>query len=450
MSDQVTVNRIYYGAPGTGKTYRLQVLQQQYTEQWVAQDDDSQNYDNIVTEKIRDLSWSEVICLVFLEEKRLLRVPEILHHPFMTCKIKLNQRHHNISQTVWATLMRHTAPDSKTVKYNRDKRSSLALFDKDTAGLWFLLTSAKSTLKPLKLWLDELSQRSRTGHCIERFSFVTFHQNYSYEDFIEGLRPVLQHDSRQIQYEIRRGIFIELCERARHHPEHAYALFIDEINRGNINKIFGELISLIELDKRAGTQHALEVTLPYSGQKFTVPNNLSIYASMNTADRSLTPIDMALRRRFEFIEVLPDYTELQQQLEKQAELSNIDIVHLLQVINERITLLLGRDYILGHSYFYHLQNFADLQQLMQQKIIPLLQDYFFDDWQKIRLILNDHRKSEHLQFIQSQDTEQRAVSLFGQHSEVVDQGWNSVPLQPIYILNPSALVDIRAYQLIYS
>ncbi|WP_166739017.1 McrB family protein [Alkanindiges illinoisensis] len=297
------VNLIFYGTPGTGKTWQLQQLQQQYTEQLAQQD-----HDTFLTEKIRELSWREVICLVFLEEKRLLRVPEILNHPLMRCKVQLTNRKENISQTIWGTLMRHSALDSSTVKYNPDKRSSLALFDKDEAGLWFLLPSAKDDIAHLAKLLKIIERGAQAAEVIQRYSFVTFHQSYSYEDFVEGLRPVLDDDENsQIRYEIRRGIFLELCERARLDPAHPYALFIDEINRGNVSKIFGELISLIELDKRQGRTNILEAVLPYSHSKFSVPANVSIYASMNAADRSLSPIDIALRRRFQFVEMQPDY-----------------------------------------------------------------------------------------------------------------------------------------------
>lgn len=433
------VNLIFYGTPGTGKTWQLQQLQQQYTEQLAQQD-----HETFLTEKIRALSWREVICLVFLEEKRLLRVPEILNHPLMRCKVQLTNRKENLSQTIWGTLMRHSALDSSTVKYNPDKRSSLALFDKDNAGLWFLLPSAKDDIAHLAKLLKIIERGAQAAEVIQRYSFVTFHQSYSYEDFVEGLRPVLDdEENSQIRYEIRSGVFVELCERARLDPAHAYALFIDEINRGNLSKIFGELISLIELDKRQGRPNALEVILPYSHSKFSVPANVSIYASMNTADRSLSPIDTALRRRFQFVEMQPNYALLNQTLPTNPsgnDLAGLDLSQLLQTINARIELLLGRDYQLGHAFFCAVHHFADLQDVMQHKIIPLLQEYFFDDWQKIRLVLNDHRKPVDLQFIQRGHSEQQAIALFGEMPDV--------PLQATYVINKAALTNLQAYQLI--
>jgi 5-methylcytosine-specific restriction protein B len=429
------VNQIFYGTPGTGKTYHLQQLQQRYTGQLAQQD-----HETFLTEKIRELSWREVICLVFLEEKRLLRVPEILNHPLMRCKVQLTNRKENISQTIWGTLMRHSALDSSTVKYNIDKRSSLALFDKDEAGLWFLLPGARDDIAHLTKLLKIIERGAQAAEVIQRYSFVTFHQSYSYEDFVEGLRPVLDDDENsQIRYEIRRGVFAELCERARLDPMHSYALFIDEINRGNVSKIFGELISLIELDKRQGMPDALEVVLPYSHSKFSVPANVSIYASMNTADRSLSPVDTALRRRFQFVEMQPDYALLERH-QTADDLITINLSRLLHTMNARIELLLGRDYLLGHAFFCGVLCFADLQDVMQHKIIPLLQEYFFDDWQKIRLVLNDHRKPVDLQFIQLVHTEQQARMLFGELPDV--------PLQATYRINTAALTDIQAYHLI--
>ena len=183
-----------------------------------------------------------------------------------------------------------------------------------------------------------------------------------------------------------------------------YVLIIDEINRGNISKIFGELITLIEESKR----EVMAVTLPYSGESFSVPNNLYIIGTMNTADRSIALMDTALRRRFDFVEMQPDYDAL----EEEATYNDVNLSKLLQVINQRIEYLYDRDHTIGHAYFIGITDFAGLCSVFANKIIPLLQEYFYDDWEKIRLVLADNQvnKSEY-QFIQTNRT--TATSLFG-------------------------------------
>ncbi|WP_335990004.1 McrB family protein [Acinetobacter bereziniae] len=165
-----------------------------------------------------------------------------------------------------------------------------------------------------------------------------------------------------------------------------YVLIIDEINRGNISRIFGELITLIEESKRAGAEEELSVTLPYSKQEFTIPNNVYIIGTMNSSDRSLTGLDIALRRRFTFIEMPP-----QPKLLEGVNVDGIDIKRLLTVINQRIEALLDRDHCIGHANFMHLKEqptLNNLSNIFKQKIIPQLQEYFFDDWAKINLVLN--------------------------------------------------------------
>jgi 5-methylcytosine-specific restriction protein B len=165
-----------------------------------------------------------------------------------------------------------------------------------------------------------------------------------------------------------------------------YVLIIDEINRGNISRIFGELITLIEDSKRQGADDALSVTLPYSKEDFSVPDNVYIIGTMNSSDRSLTGLDIALRRRFTFIEMPP-----KPESATGVEVMGLDIRKLLEVINQRIEVLLDRDHCIGHANFMTLQkdpSLTNLAQIFKQKIIPQLQEYFFDDWSKINMVLN--------------------------------------------------------------
>lgn len=166
-----------------------------------------------------------------------------------------------------------------------------------------------------------------------------------------------------------------------------HVLIIDEINRGNISRIFGELITLIEPSKRKGTSEALEVVLPYSKKKFSVPSNVYLVGTMNTADRSLAGLDIALRRRFKFEEMPPQSDAL-----ANRSIDGIDLKALLITINRRIEVLLGRDYLLGHAYFLDVQDLAGLADVFRRQVLPLLQEYFFEDWQRIAWVLNDQAK----------------------------------------------------------
>ncbi|MBT0825822.1 AAA family ATPase, partial [Campylobacter lari] len=164
-----------------------------------------------------------------------------------------------------------------------------------------------------------------------------------------------------------------------------YIIIIDEINRGNVSKIFGELITLIEPSKRIDESEGLKVTLPYSGEKFGVPKNVYIIGTMNTADRSITSLDTALRRRFEFIEMMPDVEELEK-----SKYKDVNLKKLLEAINTRIEYLLDREKTIGHAFFIGIDSLEKLKNVFQNKIIPLLQEYFYDDYALINMVLNDN------------------------------------------------------------
>ena len=238
---------------------------------------------------------------------------------------------------------------------------------------------------------DEVTEADRTEFRRFRFepanetgriAMVTFHQNFSYEDFVEGIRPKLTEGS-DIGYELRPGIFRRIVDAALADPDRPYVLIIDEINRGNIPKILGELITLIEPSRRIGQEDETIVTLPYSGESFGVPDNLHIIGTMNTADRSILPLDTALRRRFDHVEMMPDPDHPL----IADSVADIDLRKMLGAINARISLLLDRERQIGHTYLFNVKDVESLAAKFRTAILPLLAEYFYDDWSKIRHVL---------------------------------------------------------------
>ena len=262
------------------------------------------------------------------------------------------------------------------------------------------------------------------------YTFLTFHQAYGYEDFIEGIRPrVLQareESGGSLAYRLEDGVFKravlaalrlagwggtidELCNlspadrKQRLAGARPHAVFIDEINRGNVARVFGELITLLEPDKRLGAENELIVTLPYSGSRFGVPANLHVIGTMNTADRSVEALDAALRRRFEFEELSPLPSTLSFPMA-----GKIDLEELLRTINHRIEKLLDRDHAIGHAYFLELKKaptLEGLKRVFRTRVLPLLQEHFFGDWGKIGLILGP-------QFVKRKDSGRSVLADF--------------------------------------
>lgn len=223
---------------------------------------------------------------------------------------------------------------------------------------------------------------------------------------------------------------------ARQEIEKPFVLIIDEINRGNISRILGDLITLIEPSKREGADEALTVTLPYSKMPFSVPKNVYLIGTMNTVDRSLAGLDLALRRRFTFIEMPP-----RPELLDDVAVEGLNIGAILRVMNQRIAVLLDRDHCIGHAYFMPLfesNRLPVLRDIFKQKIIPLLQEYFFEDWQRIRWVLNDQNKVFDAAFV----VEDQSLSL-----DTLFQGVDSgLPNRTVWQLNEAAFDNIAAYQ----
>ncbi len=274
----------------------------------------------------------------------------------------------------------------------------------------------------------EIKERFNKLREADQIGMVTFHQNYSYEDFIEGIRPVLanrqqtiengrKEEKSDLEYELSQGVFKKIVMLANSDPEQNYVLIIDEINRGNIAKIFGELITLIEPSKRLGGDDEARVTLFYSKEElFGVPNNLYIIGAMNTADRSIALLDTALRRRFEFIEMMPD----PEHHGINDDIDGVNCQKLLEDMNKRISVLHDRDHQIGHTYFMGVNDMNSLAKTFKNRIIPLLQEYFYENWEKIDLVLNKNG------FIQESVVD---GSLF-QNSDIVDSGRRIYELLP--------------------
>ena len=385
-------NLILYGPPGTGKTYQLNRLIGRYSskkqtisrEAWLIQ-------------QLIEVRWFDTVFAALYDLGGKAKVAQITGHEFIISKARALGRTQNIAQTVWATLQAHASETSATVQYKN--KSAPFVFDKTSDSVWSLVGD----------WQEECPEQVSFGKTLKtgpqeesgqsRYEFVTFHQAYSYEDFVEGIRPVQDEGTGEFAYQVTPGVFKRIARKAKADPGQRYAIFIDEINRGNIAKILGELITLIEADKRAvytedgDKLSGMELTLPYSGNVFGVPKNLDIYGTMNTADRSIALLDTALRRRFKFRELMPDaglisgsrgdgYIE-------DGEGDVINLRALLETMNRRIRFLLNRDMTLGHAYFINIRDFFGLQDVLLNQIIPLLQEYFYEDWHRIQLVFGD-------------------------------------------------------------
>jgi 5-methylcytosine-specific restriction protein B len=458
------INRIYYGPPGTGKTFTLMQLLKSDYEQPASMITPQEWRNQAIAEKIAVLTWWEAAAATLYDLGGRATVGQLLDHPFIQA-VAARSTAKNRRASVWANLQAHTVEESTTVKYSR--RFEPAIFDKTADSTWQFAGDWREDCADLIALVDQLKRGPQDAGAVQRYSFVTFHQSYGYEEFVEGLRPVLNGDAEagEVEYEIRPGAFKELCRKARQAPDQRFAMVIDEINRGNISKIFGELITLIEADKRDplnGSAPPVEVVLAYSGEKFSVPANVDIIGTMNTADRSLALLDTALRRRFDFVPLLPDTrTEKLPDDPNSAPLAGlvvttandtIDVRRMLERINERIDALYDRDHCIGHAYLTALSDVDDgdvrfdkLADIFRNRIVPLLEEYFFEDWRKIRLVLGDNQKPETAQFITECDADEQNLSdLFGDN-----HGLDSYTTKRRYQSQPSAFANPAAYVGIY-
>jgi hypothetical protein len=308
-------------------------------------------------------------------------------------------------------------------KQQSEKSNGRFLFDITDFGV-DLIKKIVERWKKEKPELFEVQINYASALELGLIKFITFHQSYSYEEFMEGIRPNLDQDAG-LTYSLNAGIFKEFCTRAKYDLSNNYVLIIDEINRGNISKIFGELITLIEPTKRLfldEPEEPNEALLPYSKTLFGVPKNVYLIGTMNSADKSITTLDTALRRRFKFVEFSPNLDLLKGNVVSKDELK-IPLASVLRDLNQRIEYLLDREHQIGHSYFMKVSSWDDLCLCFRDEIIPLLKEYFYGDWEKIALVLGDNPtrgKSDEEKFITRKNL--NLEGLFGDEQMSFDSG----------------------------
>jgi len=372
------LNQILYGPPGTGKTYKLK---ERYFEKFTISES-SLSREQFVLNLVADLTWWQTFAIALYDLGKT-SVNNLLEHEIVKAKASLSNAK-NFRPIAWSRMQAHAVPECPNV--NVADSSEPSLFYKEADSEWRVVKENVENVYPEGIELLEQINNFEPSEdkIVKNYEFVTFHQSFSYEDFVEGIKPKLEEGNSKLEYEINDGVFKRLCQRAEKDLGNDYAIFIDEINRGNVSAIFGELITLIEDDKRIGEPQELRVKLPYSKTEFGVPPNIYIIGTMNTADRSVEALDTALRRRFSFVEMNPNPKLLQG-----IQVDDIKLDEVLQKINERVELLVDRDHTIGHAYFMNLTTKKELELAFTNKIIPLLQEYFYGDYGKIGLVLGE-------------------------------------------------------------
>jgi len=403
-------NIIYYGPPGTGKTWKITELRKLYVDKVSAEDQ--------LERKVGKYGWRAVIAAAIANLGAPARVPQIREHRWVQAKARERKRTSSIQQTIWGYLLEHTPESNEFVK-NAVRRAPF-IFTRNKAGEWQLTPDWREQddeAAALEKLLNTSGDASAPATSLSRM--VTFHPSYGYEEFVRGIRPVSTGDGDGADtgsaFVVVDGAFKRICDEALASPHKRFAFFIDEINRANIAKVFGELITLIEPDKRLQVDDKGRVTggleVQLAGSKsadradapFGVPANLDIYGTMNTADRSIALLDIALRRRFQFVELEPDYGIIARNV------GAVQLHHLLRRINDRLEFLLDRDHRIGHAYFMKVNSLTGLRDVFEKNVIPLLQEYFFDDLSRVASVLATSTKGS--AFVQRDS--QRYRDLFG-------------------------------------
>lgn len=390
------LNQILYGPPGTGKTYNTI----------------NKALEIINDEEVKQLDFNDRKAVKDLFDKKLKegQIMFTTFHQSMSyedfiegIKPEIEEDEEGRKSVIYEVkkgIFKQIAEEARKIRYQSEEYVQQYTFDDAWNKLIELVKDkiSKKTLLKIGSWEYGLSSKDSLKYSSvnspSQYTFTITKQNIldSYHKKIARPSGAFQKDMNEIvefmKTEFQLADYVEeneISNKIEQTPK-PYVLIIDEINRGNVSQIFGELITLIEEDKRLGKNEALEVILPYSKEKFGVPSNLHIIGTMNTADRSVEALDTALRRRFSFVEMMPEYESL-----NKIQFDDFHLGELLKTINSRIEALLDRDHTIGHSYFINIKpnDTEALKEAFANKIIPLLQEYFYHDYEKIALILGE-------------------------------------------------------------
>lgn len=372
------LNQILYGPPGTGKTYHtidkaLEIL----GENLESRDEKKAKFDEYVKN-------GQIVFTTFHQSYGYEEFVEGIKPNIDSEEGNSKDIEYKIKPGIFKKVCERALENEDNIKdfnFHIDKLKEIAKEDGNDPEKYFKLPNTKYSIqyrggKTFRIKFDDMSKNHK-DYPVSIENIIKLYKTSSTNEIYNSayVKAILNYLKTQ-------GLkdYQEKDEKTNL----PYIIIIDEINRGNVSKIFGELITLIEPSKRIGADEELKVTLPYSNEEFGVPKNVYILGTMNTADRSITSLDTALRRRFEFIEMMPDVSKLSD------DYKDVNLRELLKAINTRIEYLLDREKTIGHAFFIDVENLEDLKKVFQNKIIPLLQEYFYNDYALINAVLNDN------------------------------------------------------------
>ncbi|HEB9287825.1 TPA: AAA family ATPase [Campylobacter coli] len=377
-NQNLSLNQILYGPPGTGKTYHtidkaLEIL----GENLKSRDEKKAKFDEYVKN-------GQIVFTTFHQSYGYEEFVEGIKPNIDSEEGNSKDIEYKIKPGIFKKVCERALENEDNIKdfnFHIDKLKEIAKEDGNDPEKYFKLPNTKYSIqyrggKTFRIKFDDMSKNHK-DYPVSIENIIKLYKTSSTNEIYNSayVKAILNYLKTQ-------GLkdYQEKDEKTNL----PYIIIIDEINRGNVSKIFGELITLIEPSKRIGADEELKVTLPYSNEEFGVPKNVYILGTMNTADRSITSLDTALRRRFEFIEMMPDVSKLSD------DYKDVNLRELLKAINTRIEYLLDREKTIGHAFFIGVENLEDLKKVFQNKIIPLLQEYFYNDYALINAVLNDN------------------------------------------------------------